>query len=189
MASVRRAANLTTDPPAARAACLPVLEPKIQRWAADVTALEDDVAAMRDDADPTVSYVSPLMSDGEKHMDSNDVLFFEPHAAAQSLKSVWTRLASTYGCMMVAVSRETLRIKPHWFARWLITPLCLDLSHDIPVTNIRGVTEMGEWYGRGKVELHFMTMRGEDRKLLLYLKKYREFMDAARNAIRPESVA
>ena len=116
-------------------------------------------------------------------MDSNEVLFSEPYAAAQSLKSVWTRLASTYGCIMVAWSRETLTIKPHWFARWLISPLRLDLCHEIPITNIRGVTEIGEWYSYGKVELHFVTIDGEDRRILLYLKKYREFIDTARDAI------
>ena len=39
------------------------------------------------------------MENNEEHVDSNEVLFFEHHAAAQSLKSVWTRLASTYGCI------------------------------------------------------------------------------------------
>ena len=116
-------------------------------------------------------------------MDSNEVLFFEPYAAAQSLKNVWTRLASTYGCIMVVLSRETLTIKPHWFAKWLISLLCLDLYHEIPITNIRGATEMGKWFSYGKVELHFVTIDGESRRILLYMKKYREFIDTVKNAI------
>jgi hypothetical protein len=119
----------------------------------------------------------------EKHMDGNEVLFFEPYAAAQSLKSVWTRLASTYGCIMVVLSRETLTIKPHWFAKWLISPLGLDLCHEIPITNIRGATEMGKWFSYGKVELHFVTIDGESRRILLYMKKYREFLDTVKNGI------
>ena len=116
-------------------------------------------------------------------MDGNEVLFFEHHAAAQSLKSAWTRLASTYGCIMVVLSRKKLMIKPHWYAKWLINLLGLDLSHEIPITNLRGVMEMGKWFSYGKVELRFETLEGEDRRILLYMKKYREFIDKATNAI------
>jgi len=41
------------------------------------------------------------MKDGGEHMDNHEELFFERYAAAQSLKNVWTRLASTYGCIKV----------------------------------------------------------------------------------------
>ena len=116
-------------------------------------------------------------------MDSNGVLFCEHYAAAQSLKSAWTRLASTYGCIMVGLSRETLTIKPHWFARWLIALLCLDLCHEIPITKIRSVTEVGKWFRYGKVELHFVTIDGRNQKILIFLKKYREFIDTAKSAI------
>jgi len=116
-------------------------------------------------------------------MDSNDVLFFEHYAAAQSLKNAWTRLASTYGCIMVVLSRETLTIKPHWFARWLISLLGLDLCYEIPITNIRGVTETGKWSSYGKVEVDFVTVDGKHRRILLYLKKHREFVGAAKGAL------
>ncbi len=116
-------------------------------------------------------------------MDSDEVSFFEDYAAAQSLKNGWTRLASTYGCIKVVLSRRTLTIKPHWFARWLISPLGLDLCHEIPITNIRGVTEIGKWISYGKVELHFETLDGKDRRILLYMKKYREFIDKATNTV------
>jgi hypothetical protein len=102
----------------------------------------------------------------EEHIDNNAVLFQEHYAAAQSLRSVWTRLASTYGCIMIVLSRETLTIKPHWFARWLITLLRLDLFHNIPITNIVDVRGIGEWSSYGKVELHFHTMEGEDKRVL-----------------------
>ena len=99
------------------------------------------------------------------------------------MRGVWTRLASTYGCIMIVLSRRTLTIKHHWSAKWLISPLGLDLCHEIPITNIRGVTEMGKWFSYGKVELHFETVEGKDQRLLLYMKKYREFVDKATNAI------
>ena len=37
-------------------------------------------------------------------MDRNEVLFTEQYAATQSLKNDWTRLASTYGCIMVMLN-------------------------------------------------------------------------------------
>ena len=113
-------------------------------------------------------------------MASNKPLFLESHVAAQSLKSAWTRLASTYGCIWVALSREVLTVQPHWFARWLIVLLGLDLCHEIPVTQIRGVTETGTWFSYGKVEVRFLAGDGEERRVLLYLKQYREFMNKAR---------
>lgn len=116
-------------------------------------------------------------------MNSHEVLFSEHYAAAQSFKNFWTRLASTYGCIMVVLSRSLLTIKPHWFARWLINLLGLDICHEITISNIRGVTETGKWFSYGKVELHFETVDGEDQIILLYMRKYREFIDKAMNAM------
>ena len=116
-------------------------------------------------------------------MNRHDVLFSEHHAAAQSMKNPWTKLASTYGCMMIELSSKTLIVKPHWFAKWLIGILYLDLYHEIPVTRIKGVTETGKWFGYGKVALHFKTVEGKDQEILLYMKKYREFIDKVSSAI------
>lgn len=109
-------------------------------------------------------------------MAPDDVLFLEHHAAAQSLKNAWTRLASTYGCMMVVLSPEMLRIRPHWFAKWMIGLMGLDLSHEIPVSRIKSVTETGKWFGYGKVELQYEPAPGDSRTILLYLKQYSEFI-------------
>jgi len=114
----------------------------------------------------------------------NEALFFEAHAAAQSLKNAWTRLASTNGCVTVRLSRDTLTVRPHWFARWLIALLGLDLYHQIPVVDIRGVEEKGEWWGYGKVEVRFAATGGEERRILLYLKRHREFAEALGRLIR-----
>ena len=123
------------------------------------------------------------MEINEEHVDPNEVIFSEHHAAAQSLKNAWTRLASTYGCMMVVLYRNKLMIKPHWYVRWLINLLGLDLCHEIPITNIKGVMEVGKWFSYGKVEVRFNTVAGEDRSILLYMKKYSEFIDKVKNVI------
>lgn len=110
-------------------------------------------------------------------MESNDVLLRENYAAAQSLKSFWTRFVSTYGCMMIVLSKRTLTIKPHWFAKWLTSLLHLDLCHEIPIVSIRGVKQIGRWSSYDKVELHFQTLEGREQKILLYMKKSREFVE------------
>ena len=107
----------------------------------------------------------------------NKVLFSESHAAAQSQKNGWTRLASTYGCMSITLSKDVLIIKPHYFALWMITALGLDLNHEIPITYIKNVTQTGKWFGYGMVEVDFRIDTGENRTILLYLKKDREFID------------
>jgi hypothetical protein len=42
---------------------------------------------------------------------------------------------------------------------------------------------MGKWFSHGKVELRFDTIEGEERKIWLYLKKSREFVDRTTKAI------
>ena len=110
-------------------------------------------------------------------MVGDDLLFSEHYAAAQSMQSAWTRMASTFGCMMIQLTRQTLTIKPHWFASWPIGLLHLDLHHEIPVARIGRVLEVGKWAGYGKVEVHFQTANGKDRTLLLFMKRSREFVD------------
>ena len=119
----------------------------------------------------------------EGHMDSDEVLFCEHYAAAQSLKNAWTRLASTYGCMKIILFPKILIIKPHWFAKWLISLLRLDLCHEIPITNILGAIEMGKWSHYGKVELQFQTVDNQNQKILLYMKKYSEFIDKIKSEV------
>jgi len=82
---------------------------------------------------------------------------------------------------MVVLTSEKLMIKPHWFARWIISLIGLDLCHEIPVRNIRGVTETGKWFNYGKVELDTVTKDGGNQKILLYLKKYREFYEISKS--------
>ena len=110
-------------------------------------------------------------------MNNDDILLIENYAAAQSMKNGWTRLASTYGCMMIVLSRKKLMIKPHWFVIWLICLLRLDLCHEIPLESIRKVEEIGRWYSYGKVELRFQVSKEKDRKIILYMKNAAEFVE------------
>jgi hypothetical protein len=116
-------------------------------------------------------------------MDSNQALFSENYAAAQSLKNGWTRLASTHGLIRIALSPATLTIEPHWYAKGLLRLLDLDLCHEIPVSKIRGVAEIGKWFSYSKVELQFETEEGDDRRIVLYMKKYLEFIEQTTSAM------
>jgi hypothetical protein len=100
------------------------------------------------------------------------------------MRSTWTRLASTHGCMLVVLSPEMLTIKPHWFARWMIKVLGLDLYHEIPINNINRTRELNRWFSRGKVEVCFVTPEGDKRSVLLYLKNPGEFVDAVKHAMK-----
>ncbi len=110
--------------------------------------------------------------------DKGKILFDEPYAAAQSLKNIWTRLASTYGCIRVMLSADTLTIKPHWYAGWILWILCLDLFHQIDLNKIVEVREIGRWFNRGKVEVRYKTPEGNNRIIWLYLKKDHELKRA-----------
>ncbi len=123
------------------------------------------------------------MKKNEEHPGINDTLFYEDRAAAQSLKNAWTRMASSYGSMMIVLSQRMLTIKPHGITKWLFLLLGLDLYHEISIANIRAVTEKGKRHGYGKVELHFLSSRGEERRIWLYLKKHREFIDTTTKVI------
>jgi hypothetical protein len=116
-------------------------------------------------------------------MNERDIIFFESNAAAQSQKNGWTRLASTYGCMSIILSKDVLTIKPHWFALWMITALGLDLNHEIPVSQITDVTQTGSWFGYSLVEVDFRTDANENRTILLYLKNDRQFIKAINTMI------
>ena len=79
-------------------------------------------------------------------MENSRVLFFENYTAAVSMKNSWTRMASTIGCIKIILTPGRLTVKPHWYAKWLIIPLQLDLCHDIPVSSIRSIRETGTWF-------------------------------------------
>jgi len=116
-------------------------------------------------------------------MKKEDILFFEPHTAAQSQKNAWTRLASTYSCMMITLTAEKLTIKPHWYASPLVRLLGLDLIHEIPVTDIENLTESGMSAGYGKVDLKFRAGDGNERTILLFLKNHARFIEAVKATV------
>jgi hypothetical protein len=110
-------------------------------------------------------------------------LFFEPSASAQSQKNFWTRMASTYKCIEVHLTREELIIKPRWFIGWMIRLLGLDLYHVVPTDQIQTIESTGKWFSYGKIHVKYMQ-NGIDHSILLYLERHEEFLDKIRKIIK-----
>lgn len=113
---------------------------------------------------------------------NTEELFFETSASAQSLKNFWTRMASTYKCIEVHLTREQLIIRPRWFIGWMIKLLGLDLYHVLPTDQIQTVESTGKWLGYGKVHIKYKK-NGINHSILLYLNKHDEFLDKIRQVI------
>lgn len=116
-------------------------------------------------------------------MNAANTLFLEVDAAAQSLKSGWTRLASTYKSVRVELTEGVLEIQPRWYISALARLLLLDLHHRIPVDAISAVEETGTWYSHRKVEVTYRRSDGQERTVRLFLRKGTEFI-AALEALR-----
>ena len=105
--------------------------------------------------------------------------FTEDRAAAQSQKSAWTRMASTYSLIRVELRDRTLHVEPRsTIARWMVQGLGLDLAHRIPVDRILSAEHEGDWGRYGKVMLAFNTAGGQEQRLRLYLVGWRELIGA-----------
>ena len=116
-------------------------------------------------------------------MTDNDTLFTDSHAAAQSQKSRWTRLASSWRSIRVTLTPEILTVIPRPLVKWLTILLALDLCHRIPVGHIRKVRDLGEESGYGKVEVVIQTQEGREKNLLLWLKDTQAFIEATKGLI------
>ena len=109
-------------------------------------------------------------------MNTEEIVFLETHAAAQSMKNAWTRMASTYQCIQVALTRDLLIVRPHWLIGWIIFLLRLDLHHKIPIEQIKSIKSKGSWFGYDKVEVVFSGSSDSENRVLLYLKRHEEFL-------------
>ena len=119
-----------------------------------------------------------------KNQFGEDIVFIESSAAAQSLKNFWTRMASTYGCIQVMLSQNSLIIKPRRLVAWFIDLLQLDLNHTILINQIHSIEEKGNWMSYKKIQLSFINDQGEAREILLYLRKHEDFLHRMRRGLR-----
>ena len=109
-------------------------------------------------------------------MNTEEIVFLETHAAAQSMKNAWTRMASTYQCIQVSLTRDLLIVRPHWLIGWIIFLLHLDLHHKILIEHIKSIKSKGSWFGYDKVEVVFSGNSDGENRILLYLKRHEELL-------------
>ncbi len=100
--------------------------------------------------------------------------------SARSNYSLWTKGASTAGCVYVKVTRRHLTIKCHWFLDWLINGMGLDLNHVIPLTRVLSVkkTDKPHLIYKDTVFLEYRDDAGQRQSLELYMNKADEFLSS-----------
>ncbi len=81
-------------------------------------------------------------------------LFVEKWTSGGSGKSFWTRLGGAKNCLLVALTRERLVVRPH--CPFSIFADRFDLEHDVPLAEIAGVKAVGR---EVQVELPGRTLK------------------------------
>ncbi|MBN2586092.1 MAG: hypothetical protein JXA64_05700 [Candidatus Fermentibacteraceae bacterium] len=104
------------------------------------------------------------------------ILFQERYAMAQSQKNVWTKMVSTWKCIVVSLSSTNLQIGLHGLFGLLVKPFGADLEHTVPLTCVISAEKKGRLIGYDEISLVFSLPSGGRRELLLYLKRGEEFL-------------
>ncbi len=106
----------------------------------------------------------------------DDALFLEKWRSGRSDRNVLARLGGASNCLWVAVTREGLRIAPHFPFNLMPTNL-LGLEHNIPATAIQWVAPNEGLLGR-MVRIRITNEKGADETLEIQLKHHDKFMEA-----------
>ena len=117
------------------------------------------------------------MSDEYDILVEGNTLFQEKYAMAQSQKSLWTKMVSTWKCINVTLTSTRLRVKLHGLFGWLVKPVGADLDHMIPVSDIKSAEKRRNVLGYTEISVVFSLQSGGERELLLYLKRGEEFLN------------
>jgi hypothetical protein len=120
----------------------------------------------------------------EKNELGEEIVFAEHTAAARSLKSSWTRIASTYDSIHVVLSREHLIVKPRRLLAGVISVLKLDLDHVIPTHRITTVEPERVYLSYTLIRIGFETDDGPHEGLDLYLRNPNEFLEQIDTILR-----
>lgn len=106
----------------------------------------------------------------------DDALFLETWRSGRSDRNALARLAGASNCLWVAVTRDGLRIAPHFpFNLWPTN--FLGLEHNIPAEAIQWVSPNEGLLGR-IVRIRITNGKGADETLEIHLKQHDKFMAA-----------
>jgi hypothetical protein len=105
----------------------------------------------------------------------SDAEFIEHTASGSTLLPPWRRFLNANGCLVVAVARERLVIRPFFPFNMMFTPELLRLEYDVPVKNVVSAT-LHRLLGRERVHVVFWDDDGERCEFSALLKDPATFL-------------
>jgi hypothetical protein len=107
----------------------------------------------------------------------HEPVFLERWTSGRSLRSVLTRLGGARNCLLVAVTREALVIRPHFPFTLLFLPEIYGLEWTIPRSSIQRVAQVEGLIGR-RLLVEFKSGGGDIERVELILRDSEQFRQA-----------
>jgi hypothetical protein len=107
----------------------------------------------------------------------NEPLFLERWTSGRSLRSILTRLGGARNCLLVAVTRDALVIRPHFPFTLLFLPEVYGLDWTIPRSSIQRVEEIEGVLGT-RLLVEFLAEDGNTERVELILRQSEQFRQA-----------
>jgi hypothetical protein len=104
-------------------------------------------------------------------------LYFEKYGSGHSNKNLLTKLGGASRCLSVAVTADSLIVRPIFPFNLMFLPEIYGLEYDIPRKNIRSVIEKKGLFGR-VTTLEFFTPGGGQQSIDLRLRDIDRFLHA-----------
>lgn len=117
-----------------------------------------------------------------------EVLFHERFGSGSSHRNLLTKLGGAQNCLLVTVTDCELLIRPWFPFNMLFMPEIYDLEHRIPIAEISSIHERRAWYGIGLLDIEFRIADRGSRRMTLYLRGKKDFIQALKKAgVKPLS--
>ncbi len=108
-----------------------------------------------------------------------DGAFLETWTSGNSNRSFLAKIGGARNCLLVAVTQDSLIVRPHFPFNLLLLPQIFDLDHVIPRMHIRSVTAKNGPFGE-TVEVVFSGASVDTRSIELRLRQPQQFLQAIR---------
>ena len=108
-----------------------------------------------------------------------DAAFLETWTSGNSNRSFLAKIGGARNCLLVAVTQDSLIVRPHFPFNLLFLPQIFDLDHVIPRTHIRSVTAKTGLFGE-TAEVVFSVASEDTRTIELRLRQPQQFLQAVR---------
>lgn len=107
----------------------------------------------------------------------NEPVFLERWTSGRSLRNVLTRLGGARNCLLVAVTRDALVIRPHFPFTLLFLPEVYGLDWTIPRSSIQSVEQVEGLMG-ARLLVAFLSGEGNTERVELILRQSEQFRQA-----------